>query len=354
MEPFDRDEASDHPSVTLEELADFPVSGPATLLRQSLALEALEDLMWLTMGRPAPTGSPLESLPVVPPFNSTPQRQARRSRVSGSWVAAVVTGATWSVLSYFNPGAGWIHDALRTDPTIGAPAALLPGIIVGAVWGFAIRRDTGRWVAVAGVTAAGTAIAPWGPVLTAAATAGCIMLRRNRHQKAELAKAQTLRAHAVAPASPLLSDLGTEPGQAAARLRERADELGLPCAEADPVDLVAAVVGSDAWLIATGAHRFEQAASFGVRSMGALAAVLARAAGQGEDVLGPIPGAMPWPITMRALDERLPALQSWAGQHIEHSMVREAFRRAASDLAWGGGGDDRCGRVARLLWERYA
>lgn len=260
-------------------------------------------------------------------------------------------GMLWSCIAFVNPSSGWLYDSMRVDPTIGVGAAFAPGMIVGAIWGYAMRKQNSRWLALTGLTATGSAIAPWGPLLTGALVVVALVRLRQR------ARQQASATHPVAAVferSAQLADLTRTPLETADPLRERADELGLACtdvAAVDTVDLVAATVAADAWLIATGANRFEQAASLGGRSLGALAALYARAAGQGEEVLGPLPGAEPWPMTLRALNARMPALRTWAHEHIgaENSIV--AFQRAASDLAWGGGGDDRCGRVARYLWE---
>jgi hypothetical protein len=353
MNPLDHAE-DDQPAVTLEELAEFPATGPAALLRQSLAMEALEDRIWLAMGRPAPGRTPLESLPVVPPYVEPRLRAARRRRRIPHVVTGMFVGMLWSCIAFVNPASGWLYDSMRVDPTIGAGAAFAPGMIVGAVWGYAMRKQNSRWLALTGLTAAGTAIAPWGPLLTGAVVVVAIVLLHHR------ARRQVVDITPVAPSlqsSAQLADLTKTPIETADPLRERADELGLACTDIDAVDivdLVAATIAADAWLIATGASRFEQAASLGGRSLGALAALYARAAGQGEAVLGPLPGAEPWPMTVRALHARIPALRTWAHEYLGAEASTVAFQRAASDLAWGGGGDDRCGRVARYLWKHAA
>jgi hypothetical protein len=345
---------NDTPAVQLEQLAEFPVSGPATLLRQSMALEALEDREWfvnMTPQRRAAT--PLESLPVVPPYSSSAQtlRTRGKKKVTPRWILPPVIGAAWSLLSAVNPSSGWLYEALRADPTLPATAAFLPGLTVGLLWSWAITKHNAWFMSILGAAWFGTALSPIGPVFTGGAAVAIALIIKYRLLPVRRVKPKNTHTTPAVNTSKRLFDLNHSAEQLSLELRNRAYHLGLPCADADKVDLVAAVVGADVWLIATGADRFEQAASFGVRSLGALAAVYARSAGYGEDVLGSLPGEDPWPITQRLLFARLPKLHEWAVSEVGAIGAANAFEKAASDLAWGGGGNDRCGRASRAVWE---
>jgi hypothetical protein len=114
-------------------------------------------------------------------------------------------------------------------------------------------------------------------------------------------------------------------------------------------DLVAAVITADAWAFALGADSVSQAASFGPASLGAISASVSRASGFGEATLALLPGEWASPRRMPGLTEACVDWYSWATLMLGTERGRRAVEIAASDLAWGGGGDDRLARLARFM-----
>ena len=359
--------------ISLEDLATLPVAGPAGVARQALVAEALDDEKWLAgyrarrlAGTPAP-----ESLPVVTHYGRSSSRPAKAAELkavtpSGAYLSSALVGAAWSGLGYINPYApDWLRDSFRVDPSLNPLSVLIPGVLVGLAWAFAARRSQGPWVWAVGAAWAATAISVMATPIAGAA----VLLYHYRNNILE-----TFRRipPTPLPASQEASEdefevrkLGWndtpprtswgDPAKSATTatwaLVRRADDLGLVATQEPPIeDLVAAVIGAEAWLLSTGATEFAQAASFGPRSLGALAAVYARATGQGEPVLVPVSEDLPWPVTERQLHLLIPALWAWSIGQVGEEAARRAFRCAASDLAWGGGGSDRCSRVASRLW----
>jgi len=134
--------------------------------------------------------------------------------------------------------------------------------------------------------------------------------------------------------------------QAVTVLRAHASRLGAPVGPIDSTDAAAAMIGADVWMFALGARWFDQAASFGPVSVGSLAAVLARAAGESVSALPDLGGET-------ANESMFPGLgvflASWTNAADANGNSRDILRRAADDLMWGGGGDDRLSRLGRSL-----
>lgn len=141
----------------------------------------------------------------------------------------------------------------------------------------------------------------------------------------------------------------TTPEQAANVLRAWASRVGFPIADASRHDLVAAVIAADAWAFALSADSVSQAASFGPASLGAISAAISRASGFAEDTLPPLPGQSASQYRMPGLNESIRDWFSWATLQIGREAARKAMVDAASDLAWGGGGDDRLAALARTM-----
>lgn len=130
---------------------------------------------------------------------------------------------------------------------------------------------------------------------------------------------------------------------AAAWLRAVAARHGVECTPADRVDLAAACVAADAWMLLVGGDGVAldcayRAGGPAVRSAGAL---LARAAGHGKrSPVVPHRGAMACISTESAAAAWLAELEllgQWASHHCQ-AQAGEVLRRAATDLAAAGEG----------------
>ena len=139
------------------------------------------------------------------------------------------------------------------------------------------------------------------------------------------------------------------PTLAAGVLRAWAGRLGFPLSDASADDLVSAVITADAWAFALGADSISQGANFGPASLGAISAAIARASGHGEPTLPMMQGDWASPNRMPGLREALLDWKSWASLQLGPERAAYALETAAADLAWGGGGDDRLTRLARVI-----
>jgi hypothetical protein len=125
------------------------------------------------------------------------------------------------------------------------------------------------------------------------------------------------------------------PQSAAGVLRARAARLGVTLTTASPLDLAAAAIGADLWMLATGSLDLERApGSDGAAE--ALAKVMLRAAGHPSP-----PRRRSGPPPPVCSDTQVSAAVSgyleWAEHHVG-ADAGEALRRAAADLS--------CGRLA--------
>lgn len=127
-----------------------------------------------------------------------------------------------------------------------------------------------------------------------------------------------------------------DPMSAATPLRSRASELGeRPDATVSPLDLCAAVVGSEMWCAALGTSNLMRASSFGVDAVSALSAILARASGSPAEINvrpADTTGEKPWAnvVSSVILHAHLRATRL-----VGPRMAAEAVTLAAQDLAWG-------------------
>jgi hypothetical protein len=133
------------------------------------------------------------------------------------------------------------------------------------------------------------------------------------------------------------------PQRAAAVLRALASRFGADLAHASPVDLVAAAIAADAWVLALDADTLGDPSVLDVDTREALANVLVRAAGSRCGDEGPPAHWSPSmdPHHLAAVDR----YRDWAVEVLGDHEAPDALRRAASDLTVPG----RLGEVAALL-----
>jgi hypothetical protein len=120
-------------------------------------------------------------------------------------------------------------------------------------------------------------------------------------------------------------------------------------AERDVLDTFASVLAAELWLLACDATEFEQAASIGPAALGAYAAILARSRGDSIQSMPAITGEEAWPSTLYSASAKIALFKNVVESSCGPESFDEVAMRAASDLSWGGGGDDRCARMGRLL-----
>lgn len=393
------DTGTDLPEISFEQLAALPADTPAGHIRRALVHEALADPVWVEQyRRRRSTGERYPEQRMVAPFAvalaaagllrsedlrpkrnthpCSPRRRLRPPRRRRDTVAlSTALGATivamWAALCAVNPHlptwyAGWTDmGAAVTAGGIATTFAMF-GAAAGLIVGFGEPRS--RVIAAyASTSLLCSAIHPLGASLPGVL---CLAARLRRAMRGRRDRRALPVTPVIAAAARSMEDrwsepvprmpwgtLAHDPQRAAAALRERAAELLGPGkvvvdtanVGVGDVDNVAAVVAAESWLIATDALEFEQAASLGPASVGSFAAILARACGRGESVVNPFPGEHAWPTTREPLEERVRQIRRWARSFITDAEWSEALRRAASDLGWGGGGDDRCARAARHL-----
>lgn len=134
--------------------------------------------------------------------------------------------------------------------------------------------------------------------------------------------------------------------QAVAVLRAHASRLGAAVGPLDETDAAAAMIGADAWMFALGGRWFDQAASFGPASVGALAAVLARAAGEPVAALPDLGGRDADEVMFPGVEH---FIARWVRVAARHGDAAVILTRAGDDLCWGGGGEDRLSLLGRRL-----
>jgi hypothetical protein len=114
-------------------------------------------------------------------------------------------------------------------------------------------------------------------------------------------------------------------------LRAKASAVGLALHEVSDVDLAAAAIAADAWMLVTHATSLERPAAQGAAAVRALTAVLSRAAGDAFDEPDETVEASLDPALVSAAD----GYALWASSQLGEDGP-EALRRAASDLAHAG------------------
>lgn len=138
----------------------------------------------------------------------------------------------------------------------------------------------------------------------------------------------------------------------AALLRARAQTMGVDLVRADTVELSAAVIAADAWVLVTG-RSLEHHRSAGADASRSLAALLARAAGATSS---PVGSSEDWELIAVECpdDEQTKAWMTsveeharWAEQY-DRVMAADIIRAAAYDLSSAGEGTDLAGYAALL------
>ena len=138
----------------------------------------------------------------------------------------------------------------------------------------------------------------------------------------------------------------------AALLRARAQTMGVDLVRTDPVELSAAVIAADAWVLVTG-RSLEHHRSAGPAASRSLAALLARAAGASSS---PVGSSEDWDlIAVECPDDD--QTKAWMAAVEEHArwaekydrvMAGDIIRAAAYDLSSAGEGSDLAGYAALL------
>lgn len=128
------------------------------------------------------------------------------------------------------------------------------------------------------------------------------------------------------------------PERATAVLRAKAASCELTLRDTTLVDRVAAIIGADGWMLATGASSFAGPAQHGPEAVSALARVLRRAAGWGASPEREIPSPAQLPPDLCTATE---LYRSFADLALG-TMAPAALKAAAEDLAI------RSGRLAIL------
>lgn len=118
---------------------------------------------------------------------------------------------------------------------------------------------------------------------------------------------------------------------AAGVLRARASQMGIVLHPAGDVDLAAAAIGADVWLLATGAVDLGRAAGLAPGAPEALSRVLMRAAGRAAGPM-PVDGPLPPQPDNSTLWRAADAYLEWAETVCGSS---EPLYRAAEDLCIG-------------------
>lgn len=386
------------PELDLTELAALPTSSTSGIIRRSLAEEALEDDLWMISYRSRRSEGlrAVEQLPVLPPETLEAYRrlnaadaadESQSGRISRfGLAAAAVAGAFWALLVLANP---WVSPSLRelvnTGLSVPAGERFLIVLMGGALLGIAARelaRRSSPWVGVAIVTWAAFALSRYAPILVCFVVAARLLFTTHGKKASSSRIVVSLRnmftsidvVDTPSPATSVIRPIADEqrpswiqstprtrwgapvrtPHGAAWELARRAESYGIDIADVTSIDAVAAVLGAEAWLAATGASTFEQAASLGPVSLGSLASIYARAAGHGLDCLAPVPGEGAWPAQEHNLRVLLEDPMRWAIRQLGPDAASEALRIAASDMAANGGGDDRCTRAARWMHDAAA
>jgi hypothetical protein len=135
----------------------------------------------------------------------------------------------------------------------------------------------------------------------------------------------------AAPTTTRFGSSLTSPTSAAGVLRARASQMGVDLEPADDVDLAAAAIGADAWLLCTGAVDLSRSMGMVPGAAEALSRVLMRAAGRPVPLARDTEPPAPFPDDMR-LVHAASAYLEWVEEHFED---HEPLRRAADDLAVG-------------------
>jgi hypothetical protein len=116
-------------------------------------------------------------------------------------------------------------------------------------------------------------------------------------------------------------------------LRARASRFGIDLSPAGEVDLVAAVIGADLWLLVNRAVDLDHASGLQPGAAEALSKVLLRAAGRPSPVAvwkgPPAPCSTSTPVVAAVA-----AYLEWAQEHVRVE-ASDALRRAAQDLYCG-------------------
>jgi hypothetical protein len=309
-----------------------------------------------------------QSKSILTPTRRSPNRLERLPRQARHLLEIDVPVMFWAVagmlllLAGASAGNGWFNELLQVKtfgvPAVGAIGAGI-GSLLGNVFGNARIWQTRVVVAVSTLLVIPTlALNLWAAAtlaFLAVLSVTYLSVRATRAER-EWVSEPVLPPAPVSPWIPVEGRSATRfgagtasPEQAAAVLRSWATRVGFPVVEASDDDLVAAAVAADAWAFALGADSVSQAASFGPASLGAISAAISRASGFGEPTLALLPGEWASPRRMPGLTEACIDWRSWATLMLGSDRGRRAVEVAASDLAWGGGGDDRLARLARFM-----
>ena len=349
--------------LTFTDLAELEATTPAAVARRNLALEALEDHDWVRTYEQRLSGGlrPLEQIPVYPDALVEAHRNAVDTPVDDkarpstrSDLVAAVGGAAFIGLSALNPfGSRWVAF-LTTGLSL--TWVLVMAAASAATW-MAIHKSEGnaRLKVLAATTLVAAGLHPFAPLLALAAHAfHLIRIRRGAGPSDSNTASGTRPNRDSAYQRTSWGAPTTSLASVSFELQQRSVSYGLTSSEPSDIDIVTAVLGAEVWFAATGADSFEQSASFGVATTGALAAIYARAAGTPAPHLGVLEGQQTWP----ALEHRLRSLQdgpvAWSIRLLGPEATVQALHDAAGDLTWGGGGDDRCARAARWIRENAA
>lgn len=170
-----------------------------------------------------------------------------------------------------------------------------------------------------------------------------------RHPETYVLESEQAPAGAV-----FLTDLTMDPREAAATMLRQAQHLGAEDLGASDLDLVAAVIGAEAWLAALDADNLAYAAAKGPDAIAAAAALLARACGHGVTTMPLDPD---WPTLRFPLDRVIDAVRrgrAWSDAVLGVDAWSEVTARVVTDLAFHAGGGTKTHDASLLLGVRMA
>jgi hypothetical protein len=385
-------DAPNTPETTIAQLARTRGASAAARLRQALALEAMSDPTWVAMDRRRRQAGIVvaEQRPLVPlalvehvrqGIRQGEQAGTRRSLTDKPWIRLAlhaVAGIAVGILIVKNPLVpGWYRGWADFGPAVGMTGVSFVTLTLSLMYATGTQtlpRTYRNVFDLLFVTYTAVALHPVAAVCVL--ISGVSFLSRREIVRRHDAKREANRIQQLVDTllnTPSLEHNGEirigwgrftgTPVQAADILCARSLELdGFDLGTEDPwlivdrvaverdeIDTYSCVLAAELWLLACDATEFEQAASIGPAALGAYAAILARAQGEPATGMPPVAGEEAWPSTVFAATAKIAVFKSAVESECGPGSFTEVATRAAADLSWGGGGNDRCSRMARLL-----
>lgn len=149
-----------------------------------------------------------------------------------------------------------------------------------------------------------------------------------------------------------LTDPSISPREAAATMVEQAAMLGTPDQHATTAELAAAVLGAEVWMAAVNADNLAYAAAKGPDAIASAAALLARATGNGVDVMPLDPD---WPALRFPQQNVLRAIEHarrWVSNNRLDHLWDAVGAMAVTDLAYRATGKSKTHEASLLLGVR--